>query len=257
MNAFPHFTTPVIVGPSTFKIHFVALFSEKPDAIPLALFHGWPGNFLEFLPMLSILKEKYTPTTLPYHIIVPSLPGYGFSDSPPLDRNFTSREIALVMDRLLQDLGFGAGYIIQGGDIGSRVSRFMGGLSESCKAVHLNFSPVAEAPKGLEVEKLSEKEQELVKRGETFLATGSAYALEHATRPATIGLALDSSPLALLAWIGEKFEAWSDVSPTLETILESVSLYWFTESMGRGIFPYRGVSFAFLQFVPTGAESRG
>jgi hypothetical protein len=77
---------------------------------------------------------------------------------------------------------------------------------------------------------------------------GAAYSLFHATRPATIGLALDSSPLALLAWIGEKFLSWSDVDPSLETILESVSLYWFTESMGRGVFPYRIVSFSTLPF---------
>lgn len=109
-------------------------------------------------------------------------------------------------------------------------------------AVHVNFSPVLSPPEGLSVETLSGKDKAGYDRGQDFITMGSAYSLFHATRPATIGLALDSSPLALLAWIGEKFLSWSDVDPPLETILESVSLYWFTESMGRGVFPYRGVS---------------
>lgn len=109
-------------------------------------------------------------------------------------------------------------------------------------AVHVNFSPVLSPPEDMPVDSLNERDKQGLKRGEDFMKMGSAYSLEHATRPATIGLALDSSPLALLAWIGEKFLSWSDENPSLETILESVTLYWFTESMGRGIFPYRGVS---------------
>lgn len=70
---------------------------------------------------------------------------------------------------------------------------------------------------------------------------GAGYSLEQATKPSTIGIVLGSNPLALLAWIGEKFLAWSDTDPTLDQILESVTLYWFTESMSRGVYPYRGV----------------
>jgi microsomal epoxide hydrolase len=97
----------------------------------------------------------------------------------------------------------------------------------------------------MSVDTLTDREKAGQARSDDFMKMGSAYSFEHATRPATIGLALDSSPLALLAWIGEKFLSWSDESPSLETILESVSLYWYTESMGRGIFPYRGVSLVF------------
>ena len=212
------------------------------------------------------MKEKYTPATLPYHLIVPSLPGYSFSSTPPLDRDFTTKDMAGVMHQLLLDLGFGDGYIAQGGDIGSRVAKLLGEY-ESCKgpsvfassppsvhlflrltrqntAVHVNFAPrlSLSPPDGMSIDSLSPYEKAGIERGEDFMKFGSAYALEHATRPATIGIALGSSPLALLAWIGEKFLVWSDVDPSLETILESVTLYWFTESMGRGIFPYRGVS---------------
>ena len=100
----------------------------------------------------------------------------------------------------------------------------------------------------MSIETLSARDKVGLARGEEFMKMGAAYSLEHATRPGTIGLVLDSSPLALLAWIGEKFLSWTDEDPPLETILESVTLYWFTESMGRGIFPYRGVSCCFVLF---------
>lgn len=83
--------------------------------------------------MLQLFKEEYTPTTLPYHLIVPSLPGYGFSSSPPLDKEYKSHDVARVMDQLMKGLGFGGGYVAQGGDIGSRISRVLAVDFESCK----------------------------------------------------------------------------------------------------------------------------
>jgi microsomal epoxide hydrolase len=94
----------------------------------------------------------------------------------------------------------------------------------------------------MSVSSLNSKEQEGLKRGEDFVKMGSGYSLEHATRPSTIGLVLGSSPVALLAWIGEKFLAWSDVDPELEKILESVTLYWLTETFPSSVYPYRAVS---------------
>ena len=91
------------------------------------------GSFLEFLPILSFLKQKYTPQDLPYHIIAPSLPGYAYSSSPPLDRDFGMADIAAIMNQLMVDLGFGSGYIVQGGDIGSRVAKILGSEYEACK----------------------------------------------------------------------------------------------------------------------------
>ncbi|KAF8855289.1 alpha/beta-hydrolase [Acephala macrosclerotiorum] len=109
MNSFPHFKIPVEDGISntTFELHFVALFSSRADAIPILLLHGWPGSFLEFLPILLLAKSQYTPETLPYHLIIPSLPGYAFSSPPPLDRDFRIEDIARVMNHLMLDLGFG------------------------------------------------------------------------------------------------------------------------------------------------------
>jgi len=112
-------------------------------------------------------------------------------------------------------------------------------------AVHINYSPERSPPEGITVSSLTAKEEEGLKRGEDFVKMGAAYSLEHATRPSTIGLVLGSSPMALLAWIGEKFLAWSDEDPDLETILESVTLYWLTETFPTSIYPYRLVRHPF------------
>jgi microsomal epoxide hydrolase len=93
------------------------------------------GSFIEFIPMMSILRERYTPETLPYHFVVPSLPGYTFSSPQPLDQDFSPVEAARVMNTLAKDLGFGDGYLVQGGDVGSRVARNMGVAFDTCKGI--------------------------------------------------------------------------------------------------------------------------
>ena len=220
------------------SLHFVALFSERKDAIPILLLHGWPGSFLEFLPILSIIKSRYTSSTLPYHLIIPSLPGYAFSQTPPLDHDFQIQDIARFMNQLMLDLGFRAGYAVQGGDIGSKVARVLAAEHEACKAVHLNFGIMPE-PAGADSSLITPAEKIGLQRAEEFISTGSAYALLHATRPSTISFALASNPLSLLAWIGEKFQEWTDTTPSLDAILESVTLYWLTETFPRAIYPYR------------------
>lgn len=121
---------------SDFTIHFLALFSKKSDAIPLIFLHGWPGSILEFLGMLTVIKKQYpNPEDLPYHIIVPSLPGYAFSSSPPIDRDFKADNMAPVMNALMVALGFGSGYIAQGGDLGSFIARQLGVENEECKGI--------------------------------------------------------------------------------------------------------------------------
>ncbi|PGH30164.1 microsomal epoxide hydrolase [[Emmonsia] crescens] len=248
INSFPNFkaTVKIPAEDEEFKVHFVALFSQKADAIPIALFHGWPGSFLEFLPLLTLMKEKYTPQTLPYHLIVPSLPGYAFSSAAPLTRDFTQADTTKIMHQLMVDLGFEtSGYLAQGGDLGSFVARGLAEEYEACKGFHLNFyiTPTfSSPPKGIPDTPLTESEKVGIQRGELWRKTGAAYSIEHGTRPSTIGLLLGASPLALLGWIGEKFLSWSDVPPSTEEILRSVTLYWFTESMGRGIYPYRSLN---------------
>ena len=99
----------------TIDVHFVALYSEKPDAVPVCLVHGWPGSFLEFLPFLELAKKKYpNPKDLPYHYIVPSMPGYTYSSGPPVDREWTHEDISFVFNELMVGLGFGSGYVAHG-----------------------------------------------------------------------------------------------------------------------------------------------
>jgi len=241
INSFPNFTIPITdPSGSEFSIHFLALFSTSPSAIPLVFFHGWPGSILEFLSMLDLIKKRYPdPSTLPYHLIVPSLPGYAFSSSPPTDRDFKAEDMAPVMDSLMQALGFGdSGYIAQGGDLGSFISRQLGLEAASCKAFHINLYQLP-PPSNADSLPISETEKKGLDRGKAFKDSGSAYAMEHGTRTATIGLTLSSSPLALLSWIGEKFLEWTDEDPEVDEILDSVSLYWLTDTYARCIYPYR------------------
>ena len=132
INSFPNFTVKV----EDIDVHFLGLFSKKADAVPIALLHGWPGSFLEFLGVCDEFRKKYSENDLPFHIIVPSLPGYGYSSGPPLDRDYTISDMARIVDQLMKGLGFGGGYISQGGDIGSFVTRILGAEYEACKAIH-------------------------------------------------------------------------------------------------------------------------
>lgn len=131
INSFPNYIMKI----EDVDVHFVALFSEKKDAIPIIFMHGWPGSFIEFLPMCSLIREQYSPKEQPYHIIVPSLPGYTLSSSGPLDKDWQMEDSACVLNTLMGHLGFNK-YIAQGGDIGSFVARLMATKYDSCVGVH-------------------------------------------------------------------------------------------------------------------------
>ncbi|KAK4498908.1 hypothetical protein PRZ48_009418 [Zasmidium cellare] len=242
INSYPNFTARVKdfnEAGHALDIHFIALFSQKKDATPLLMLHGWPGSVLEFTQILDILKEKYTPATLPYHVIVPSLPGYAYSSGPPLDSDWAVDDSALVLDKLMTGLGL-TDYIVQGGDIGSHTARSMATNCSACKGIHLNMCVVR--PKNAAELPLLDIEKKVLSRNDWFMDVASAYALMHGTRTATVGAALSASPMALLSWISEKFLDWSDEDPSLDFILADVSLYWFTETMPRCLYPYRGDS---------------
>jgi len=120
-----------------FTLHFTALFSLSPSAIPITLLHGWPGSWLEFAPVLDLLAEKYTPSTLPYHVIVPSIPDYGLSTRADEDtKELTMEGAAEALNGLMIALGFEGGYVAQGGDVGSFLAQTMCGLFGECKAFH-------------------------------------------------------------------------------------------------------------------------
>jgi len=155
INSFPNFKSSIKDDDGdTYDIHFVALFSQKKTAVPIVLLHGWPGepflhlrmlsehpdscigSFLEFIGVLDLLKAKYTSADLPYHVIVPSLPGYAFSSGPSRKRDWDCEDMARIMNKLMVGLGFGGGYIAQGGDLGAFVGRILAAQYEECKALH-------------------------------------------------------------------------------------------------------------------------
>ncbi|KAJ9609204.1 hypothetical protein H2200_006976 [Cladophialophora chaetospira] len=249
INTFPHFRASIQDTLGDFDIHFVALFSKRSDAIPILFLHGWPGSFLEFLPLLDILRSQYTAEDLPYHLVVPSLPGYAFSSKPSLDKDFRADDAARIFDSLMSLLGFES-YAVQGGDVGGRVARIIASQYPNCKAVHLNTHPMASPAESAVQSSIEDVEKAGLERHNFFLHNGTGYALEHATRPSTIGFVLASSPLALLAWIGEKFMDWTDEDPSLDTILESVTLYWLTGCASSNLWSYR-------QFYGPNADSHG
>ncbi|KAK1062042.1 hypothetical protein LTR12_014501 [Friedmanniomyces endolithicus] len=242
INSFPHFTVPVTGDDGvTIEVHFMALFSENPDAVPIGFFHGWPGSFLEFLGIFGILKERYSPKDLPYHVLAPSLPGYTYSSGPPVDADYNVVKVGDLMHKLMVGIGFESGYLAQGGDIGSSIARHLAANYDACRGMHLNAYFTGPPKDEEKAKQMDDFERKVMARGGAWRETGMAYAMEHSTRTGTIGLALSSSPLALLAWIGEKFLEWTDDDPPLEQILESVTLYWLTETFPRCIYPYRGM----------------
>ncbi|KAH7374487.1 epoxide hydrolase [Plectosphaerella cucumerina] len=209
INSFPNFKTTVNdIEVGSTSIHFAALFSKKRDALPLLFLHGWPGSFLEFLPMLDLLKNKYTPDTLPYHVIVPSLPHYGLSGGP-LDVELTLEAAARILNQLMLDLGFGGGYGVQGGDIGSFLARILSATFPECKAFHINMLAPGSQDEILSLDSVTQVE------------------LEH-----------------IQHMIGEKFLEWPDhrYPLSLDTILTLVSFYWYTDTFQRSMYPYRALA---------------
>ncbi|KIH92846.1 microsomal epoxide hydrolase [Sporothrix brasiliensis 5110] len=250
INSFPHFRAQIEDGElGHFDLHFVGLFSQRSDAIPILLLHGWPGCFVEFLGILDGVRARYKPDTLPYHLVVPSLPGYTLSSPPPIDKNIDSDGAARILHGLTVELGFDK-YMIQGGDLGGRIGRVVAANYAACKAIHLNTGPMPPPEPAALASEITETEQAGLDRHALFRETGSAYAYAHATRPATMGFVLSSSPVALLAWIGEKYMDWTDADPPVDDILTCITLYWVTNCAATSLWSYR-------QFYGPGAESHG
>ncbi|KAF8315483.1 putative epoxide hydrolase [Cantharellus anzutake] len=203
------------------------------NAVPLVLLHGWPGSIMEFLDIIPILQQSKYPS---FHIIAPSLPGYGWTSGPPPHVNLTVSGMARIVDKLVTGLGF-RDYVVQGGDIGSHVARIIGSRAQNCRVNMFvtRGEPPTKPP-------LSPADQERVRKTQEFMKTGYGYGIQQGTRPSTVGQVLSSNPIALLAWIGEKVLAWTDSTPTLDTILAMVTLYWVTSSASTSLYPYRALA---------------
>ena len=228
----PHFRTR-IDGQS---IHFVHARSQHTDALPLLLVHGWPGSIVEFLDVVPRLTDPTThggESRDAFHVIAPSLPGYGFSE-PTRTRGWDPWRIARAFALLMRRLGY-TRYGAQGGDWGSQVATRIAALDpQHCAGLHTNM-PIADPPK--ERVALTEQDQADLAAMQQFSRDESGYALEQSTKPQTLGFALNDSPAGLLAWIVEKFRTWSDCDGhpenvfTRDQLITNVMLYWVSQTI--------------------------
>ncbi|MFB8378902.1 epoxide hydrolase family protein [Streptomyces rubiginosohelvolus] len=213
-------------------IHFLHRRSARPDAVPLLLTHGWPGSVVEFLHVMDELADPQDAETPAFHVVAPSLPGFGFSEKPATTGWGTER-IAAAWVELMGRLGYGR-FLAHGGDWGGNITTVLGGrFPDRVLGVHSTF---AEAPPGLTTDGLTETERGWTEETHHFWRHRAAYAKAQATRPQTVGYALVDSPVGLLAWILDKFAEWSDTEDSpFETIsrdrvLDNVTLYWLTRT---------------------------
>jgi epoxide hydrolase len=204
-------------------LHALHARSMSPDAVPLLLVHGWPGSVVEFLDALPRLTETF-------HVVAPSLPGYGFS-GPTHERGWHPRRIAGACVELLAALGYDR-YGLQGGDWGSVVTSNVADLvPERVIGLHLNFVVVPRPTDGPEP---TAEESAALAALAAWRRDGAAYQEIQGTRPQTLGYALEDSPAGLCAWIVEKFRAWSGgddaalASFRPDRLLDNVTLYWVT-----------------------------
>jgi len=242
-------------------IHFLHVRSKHANALPIILTHGWPGSVVEFLKVVGPLTD---PTAHggkaedAFHIVVPSLPGYGFSDKPT-ERGWGLPRIAKAWAVLMKRLGY-ASYVAQGGDWGAGVTTWMAKQHvEGLKAIHLNLPILFPPP--IEGEPSAEEKASLAKL-QAFVDMGAAYARLQSTRPQTIGYSFSDSPVGQAAWIYEKLVQWADPNdaPALsrDEILDNIMLYWLSNtgaSSARLYFESYAAAFSRQQLdIPVGVS---
>jgi len=223
-------------------VHVVRVVGSGPRPLPLLLTHGWPGSFLEYLRLIPLLTDPEAHGADPtdtFTLIIPSLPGFGFSGPPP-HQGRTAREVAHVWHRLMAD-GFGyARYAAHGSDLGAGVT---GWLARDYPA---NVAGIHLATPGLAVpaDRRSAAEERFANAVARWTIEEGGYMYEHATKPATLAAALSDSPAGLAAWIGEKVVAWSseraDGVPAFDRdlLLSTLTLYWATNTIATSLLPY-------------------
>jgi len=220
LNRFDQFVTEV----DGLDIHFIHQRSANPDALPLVITHGWPGSIAEFSKVIEPLSRDF-------HIVCPALPGYGFSGKPT-SNGWTVERIAKAWDTLMKRLGYDR-YGAQGGDWGAAVTTQIGRNGLGCIGIHLNM-PIAGPPGPLD--NPTPAELAALEAFTYYEKWDSGYSKQQSTRPQTLGYGLADSPVGQLAWIVEKFWAWTDCDGhpenalTKDEMIDDVMLYWLTNS---------------------------
>lgn len=233
LNELEHFTCEI----DGTRVHFVHARSPEPGAFPLVITHGWPGSFVEFAKVIDPLTDPGAHggrAEDAFDVVIPSIPGFAFSEKPR-GSGYSPARIAALEAKLMARLGYQR-YGVQGGDWGSIIGTQVA-LNDAPRVagLHLNMCTAA-APPGDPNEGLSEPEKARLKVRQTFQAEETGYQQIQGTKPQTIGIALNDSPVGLAAWIVEKFRTWCDCDGNPDTIftkdelLTNITLYWATET---------------------------
>jgi epoxide hydrolase len=226
LNAFPQYQVDV----DGLLVHYLHVRSPHPGALPLVITHGWPGSFVEFLAVIQPLVDPDDPDDA-FDVVVPSLPGYGYSDRPS-EPGWNLARTARAWDSLMGVLGYER-YGAQGGDWGAMLTTTIArDHPERLAGIHVNMAVVPFD--AINLEDLTSEEREALQRIEVHTKTGRGYAEQQSTRPQTVGYGLTDSPAAQCAWILEKCLLWTDCDGhperalTRDQMLDDVSVYWFS-----------------------------
>jgi epoxide hydrolase len=233
LNRLPHYRAAIDGLP----VHFIHLPSPVVDAVPVIMTHGWPGSFFEFEQVIQRLADPAAfgePPRQAFHVVVPSLPGYGFSEAPN-EPGWNIHRIAAAWAELMDRLGYSR-FIALGSDWGTSISTCLA-LDHRPRLLGLHLIPPLVPPPARGTT-LSEPERAAIARLEERNRTNSAYSQIQATRPQTLGYSLVDSPVGLCAWILEKVWTWSDHQGDLwevlspDQVLDNITLYWLTRTGG-------------------------
>jgi microsomal epoxide hydrolase len=233
LNRFPQFTTTIDGA----RMHFLHVRSPEPDALPLVVTHGWPGSVAEFVDVIGPLSDPRSHGGDPgdaFHVVCPTIPGFGFS-GPTHDTGWDFRRVARAVAALMERLGYGR-YGAHGGDWGAAVSRELA-LHDAghVAGIHITLLLTGAHP---DVQDLDEEDRRRLERLERFRREGQGYGAIQSTRPQTLAYGLTDSPAGQLAWIVEKFKEWTDSAEAPEDavdrdlLLTNVMLYWLTGTAG-------------------------
>lgn len=257
LNRYEQYTTEM----DGLDIHFIHAKSPEKNAQPLIITHGWPGSVVEFLKVIGPLTNPSAhgkPGQQAFHLICPSLPGYGFSGKPD-DVGWTVEKIATCWSELMRLVGY-QNYFAAGGDWGAAITTALAMKDTSgCRGIHLNMPLVAPDPKTME--SLTDIEQDALRSRKHYKQYGSGYFEQQRTRPQTLAYGLVDSPIGQAAWILEKFMFWTDCNGhpenalTRDELIDNVMLYWLSASAGSSARLYwetPALDFTSIVTTPTG-----